>query len=172
MARKVEVYTVTKDDQIVGVFHTADGIAGIHASIKNENLEYDTITQVPIGFVGTVKNNIKEFDTNFEFHPLSKRVADGYVKVPEGHKLKDEKIVPMIKQEKVEAGLDTIDIKMKAVGDDVIPKTEAELVAEGIMIQQEIDDQKQAIEDEKLIYAEMRKMVISNLGNKIKVVKA
>jgi len=44
-------------------------------------------------------------------------------------------------------------------------------IKDKVKTRKQIDDEKQKIEDEKLIYAEIRKMAIDNLGNKLKVVK-
>ena len=170
--RPTEKYIITKDGIIKGIFHTSSGIKGVEDSAVYKNIDYDKIEKVPLEFEGKTRQHINEFDKNYKLKLLSVRVNAGYVTIPEGHKLKDNEIIPMTKQEKVESGLEELDPMYKVIDNDVIPKTEEELIKDGVKTRKQIDDEKQRIADEKLIYEEMRKMAIANLGDKLKVVKA
>jgi len=175
MTHKVEVYSIVKDRVIVAVVHTSNGMDGVLKSCVNQKWEYTEIVKVPVTFEGKKKMSMDEFNADFSIKLLSERVADGYVVLPENHKLDGEKVRPMTLKEKVAEGREEIPDTMKFAEDSedqIIPKTEAELVADGVKTQKEIDDQKQTIEDEKLIAAEIRKMAIATLGSKVKIVKA
>ena len=172
MAYQVEVYTVLKDNKIIAVYHTSDGIEGIHASIHNQGLDHDNIIKVPNDFVGYKGQHIEEFDSNHRLKSLQERVTLGHVELPENHKIENDNFVPMTIEEKVKAGKMEIHNTTKAVGNDIIQKTEEELITEGIKTRLEIDNEKQIIADEILIQAELRKIAIERLGDKVKQVKS
>jgi len=50
-------------------------------------------------------------------------------------------------------------------------KTDADKLAAGKITQQQIDDEKKTRDDEQLIQAEIRRMAIANLGDKLKIIK-
>lgn len=167
---KTEKYIVLKDNIIKGIFHTTGGVKGVENSCIYKNIEYDKIEKIPLEFEGKIRQHKNEFDSKYKLKKLSVRVNDGYVTIPDGYKLENEEIIPMTIEEKVTAGFKVIDIEYKAIGNDIIKKTDAELIKEKIKTQKQIDDEKQIIADEKLIYEEMRKIAIANLGNKLKIV--
>jgi len=50
--------------------------------------------------------HVAEYDADWQLRPLSDRVAEGYVEVPEGHILDGDEIRPMTHEERIAAGLD------------------------------------------------------------------
>jgi len=166
--RMIEKYIVIKDNVIIDFFETSEGIDGVKKSI---NYNYDDIKKVDINSEHKRKTNVDEYEENGKLKKLSKRVADGYVKLPDNVKLENEMVVNKTIEEKVNDGIIEISPLQKAVGNEIIMKTDEELVNEGIKTQKEINDEKQILDDEKLIAEEMRKMVIEKLGDKLKVVK-
>lgn len=176
MAFPIKRYVVLKDGKIIRDYHTSDGIEGIHQSIHNEGLDHDEIIEAPVeNWDIKVDTHKDEYETGWKMKPLSVRVAAGHVKVPENHKLENEKVVPMTVEDKWKAGTHELHPRMKAVGNDVVPKTDAEIVAEGLATQKELDDERQIAEDERIIAEEsakiLRAQAISNAGNKLKKVK-
>jgi len=159
-----EKYIVVKDEIIVGCYETTQGEDGIKKSIGN--IPYDKIQAVNIEGDHRIKTNVNEYDKNGFFNPMSMRVKDGYVILPEGWKLDGEEIVPMTIEEKIIDGLIELNPLMKAIGNNVIPKTDAELIKDKIKTQAQIDAEKAAIEQEKLIQSEIRKMAMERLGLK------
>jgi len=159
-----EKYIVVKDEIIVGCFETSQGIDGIKKSMGN--IPYDIIQAVDIEGYHRIDTNVNEYDKNGVFKLLSQRVKSGYVKLPGDHKLDGEEIVPMTIEEKVWEKLIELDPLMKAIGNNVIPKTDAELIKDKIKTQAQIDAEKAAIEQEKLIQVEIRKMAMERLGLK------
>lgn len=166
---KAEKFIAIKDNIVVGCFETTQGEAGIIKSMGS--IPYDKIQVVDIEGDHRIKTHIDEYDKNHRFKPLSVRVKAGHVKLPEGHKLDGENVVPMMQEEKIKNGLLMLDPLFKAVGNDIIPKTDTELVAERIKTQKQIDDEKKTRDDEQLIQAEIRRMAIANLGDKLKIIK-
>lgn len=165
----IEKYIVVKDKKIIGCFETSQGEAGIIKSMGD--IKYDSMQKVDINGDHRIETHIDEYDGN-KFKPLSMRVKAGHVKLPDGHKLDGETVVTMTIEDKVNAGLIELSPLMKAIGNDVIQKTDAELIVEGIKTQKQIDDEKLIIEEEKLIQAEMRKIAIEQLGNKLTKIKS
>lgn len=76
--------------------------------------------------------NINEYE-NGKLKPLSKRINEGYVEIPEGMKLENDKFIPMTQIEKIKANLEEIPEGMKLESDELIPMTESELVEAGIL---------------------------------------
>jgi hypothetical protein len=172
MAFPIKRYIVLKDGKIIRDYHTADGIEGIHQSIHNEGLDHDEIIEAPVeNWDIKVDTHKEEYETGWKMKPLSVRVANGHFKVPENHKLEGEQIVPMTVEDKWKAGKQDIGARNKAVGNDVIPMTDAELIEKGIATKKQLDDERQVIEEEALIAKEMRKMVIDKLKAEGKISK-
>lgn len=147
--RQTKKFIVLLKNKIVAEYHTADGINAVKKCLKKIN--YDTIEEVPIDVHTRIGKNKKEYDTGWKLKKLSVRVADGYAKIPEGHKLENEKLVPMNLQEKVDAGLIIIPEGMKVENNSFVEMTTTEKVKAGVITQKEAN----AIEKEKLIQEKM-----------------
>jgi hypothetical protein len=57
--------------------------------------------EVPEWFSGLPGNNLKEFDSEWNFLPLSDRIAKGYVKVPKHMKFNGGQLEPLSPVEKL-----------------------------------------------------------------------
>lgn len=166
----IEKYIVVKDNKIIGCFETNQGKNGVLASIKDT--PYDSIEQVDIEGDHRVQTFKDEYNDKHKFKSLKERVSLGRIKIPEGHKLDGENIRAMNLQEKVEAKLIEANPLLVYEGDTTRLKTEEELISTGVKTKKQIDEEKLILEEEKMIQAELRKLAISNLGNKLSKVKA
>lgn len=166
----VKRYVVIKDKKILRDYHTAQGVEGIHSSIQTEGIECDEIKEVPISCKYSVNTDIREYDQNGKLRPLSVRVHEGLVVPPDGCVLDGENIRFMNMEEKVAAGIIQLDPHIKAVGDQFLLKTKEELIADGVKTAEQIMEEEAVEHEENLIQAEMRKIVIQRLGDKLKKV--
>lgn len=110
----------------------------------------DGTINVPDSFIGVVGQNIAEFDENWNILPLSKRFADGYVQAPKGYKIVGEDFIEMTQIEKYQAGIESIPERMKIKNNMLVPMTNEELVAAGMMTQEELDKITKEIEINEL----------------------
>lgn len=147
--RQTKKFIALLKNTIVAEFHTADEIDAVKKSLKK--VQYDTIEEIPIDVHTHIGKNKNEYDRNWKLKKLSERVAGGYVKIPEGHKLENEKFVPMNLQEKVNSGLITIPEGMKIENDNFAPMTPHEKFIEGLITEIEFNN----IKKEKLIQEKM-----------------
>jgi hypothetical protein len=162
---ETEKYVVIKDNKIIRKMHTSQGLTGIKTVLGDT--QYDEIRKIPnVSFDVRTKRDVREYDENWKFHKLSKRVADGFVRIPENHKLDEETIRPMTVQERVDSGIIQIPPRMKVGNDHFVAMSDAEIVLSGQATQKELDDEKKAIQREQLIQQEMRKMAEESLIKK------
>lgn len=162
-----KMYIVLNNNKILRKYYTSKGQSGVISSLEYEGItSYDIIQLVPLDFEGNEGQDIREFDGNFKLKSLSKRISDGYVIVPEGFILQGEEIRAMTLEEKVNSGLITLKSNLKAVGNNIIKKTNTELVVEGIKTQEQIDDEIALAERNALIENEMRDLAIKSLIDK------
>lgn len=162
MKYRTEKYIAIKDHVILRVMQTSDGIDGVKKALGN--MEYDTIEKVPLDSSLQKNRDRREYDDKtYDLRPLSERVASGYVELPTGHKLSGDVVVPMTLEEKVAVGIEPPQPRMKAVGDEWVKMTDAEIIASGQATQKELDDERSAKEREVLIQAEIRKMAEERL---------
>ena len=55
--------------------------------------DYDTILEVPENFETRIGADIKEYDENLKYKSQEQRIIEGFIPVPEGYEIKDEKVV-------------------------------------------------------------------------------
>lgn len=128
------IYIALKDNKIVHVCET-NSEQGIIGSLNYEGITYyDQIQQIPNDyFQGKVGNDVREFNSNFEFLPLSQR--KDYVIIPEGMKIEGEEFVPLTLKEKIDQGLITLSDREKydEVSKQIMSKTVYELAEAGVI---------------------------------------
>ena len=136
----IMIYIVIKNNIIIEIYHTSQGIDGIIKSLQFEQItDYDIIQQVPNDFNGTLGMNIQEFDENWNLLPEEERIIKGFIPPPKGKKIKDGKIVDKSLFEQIHDG----DIKIEPfqIYDETInairTKTEEEILLDtGLTLQQ------------------------------------
>ena len=62
--------------------------------------DYDTILEVPENFETRIGADIKEYDENLKYKSQEQRIIEGFIPVPEGYEIKDEKVVKIKEPEK------------------------------------------------------------------------
>lgn len=98
------IYIAIKDNKIIHVCET-NAEKNVIKSMAYEGIqEYDLIKPINNDyFPGKVGNDIREFDFNYEFLPLSER--KDYITIPEGMKIEGEGFVPMTVKDKIDDGI-------------------------------------------------------------------
>ena len=119
---------------------------------------------VPDSYNGSVGQNIKEFDTDFNLRPLADRYAEGFITLPDNLKLSDDKQSIVLKSdiELMADGLKEIPDKHKLSEDkkSIIPKTLSELVADGEISEDE------AVEEARNIIRELRQEAFAEVDRR------
>ena len=137
------IYIALKDNKIVFVCES-DSEKGVIASLQYEGItDYTEIKTIPNEyFQGKVGNDIREFDSNYEFLPLSQR--KDYIDIPEGKKIEGDEFVDMTLKEKIDSGLIVLSDKEKYDEElkQIRPKTIDELLSDKIITSQEWYDYK------------------------------
>ena len=99
---KAEWYCVVKNNIILEVYHTADGIEGVKQSTQ---LQYDEIKKMPDHFEGTSGLHLNELEGN-KIKPIEQRIIEGYRSIPEGYELKNNQLVEIQKEQNILTGLE------------------------------------------------------------------
>lgn len=164
----IETYIVTKNDIILRVYHTTQGLEGIKKSLKFENVnDYDEIKKVTNEFEGYTGLNINEINENGKLKPLEQRIIEGYVALPKGFKIVDNKLVEKTLKEKIDDG--DIVLSENEIYDEkqniIRPKTPEEMYSpeelEKMRLEQMIQEEMQRI---------IRQQAIDNLVKAGKIV--
>lgn len=128
------IYIALKDNKIIHICET-NSEQGIIGSLNYEGItDYNQIESIPNDyFQGKVGNDVREFDSNYEFLPLSQR--KDYVTIPEGKKIEGNEFVDMTVKEKIDQGLITLSDREKydEASKQIIPKTVYELAEAGVI---------------------------------------
>ena len=96
---------------------------------------------VPRDFQGVVGQRVSELDANWHLRPVSELIADGLVTPPEGQKINATRdgFDPLTRVERITAGLDKLPSEMKIESGELVPKTQEELLAEGVITPADYD---------------------------------
>jgi len=120
------MFAVVENNQITGIY------CGNKSALGNAQ----TI-DVPDDFTGIVGQNLGEFDEQFRVHPLSKRVADGYVVIPRELKLVGEDVIPKDPLERCVEGIDPVPEGKKLVDGQLVDLAYEEFVQAGLKTEEE-----------------------------------
>jgi len=104
------IYIALKNNKIIFICET-NSEQGVIDSLKYENIiDYDQIQQIPNEyFQGKIGNDIREFDSNYEFLPLQER--KDFVTIPEGKKIENNKFVDVTLKEQIDTGIKILEPK-------------------------------------------------------------
>lgn len=164
----METYAVFKDNIIVRVYETTQGLRGIYQSLAYEGIsDYDTIKLVPNGYEGVVGMNIHELDENGRLRPEEERIVEGYLPVPKGKKIQDGRVVDKTLQEQIADG-DVV------VGDDYIYDSKQDIIRPKTPEEMYTPEELEKMRIEQMIQEEMQRIIkqqaIDNLVKAGKIV--
>ena len=113
-------YAIIHDDQVTRVVNSDSNVAAL-----KKLYNADAVRPVPpeYTFTGCVRS--VDWDT-YTIRPLSVRVAEGLVDIPEGSILDGETVRPMTRVERIEAGLDELPDGMKIADGALVTMTRDE----------------------------------------------
>jgi hypothetical protein len=156
MARfQTEKYAVIKDNKIIRVYHTTQGLAGVKASLQYEKLISDEIRLFKDEQYSKGRD-IREYDSKGQLLPVEVRIIEGYILCPEGKKVKDKQIVDKTVSEKIRDG------ELKVGPYEIYD--EAKQIIRGKTREELYTPEEIAAQDEEtLIQAEMRAIAIERL---------
>jgi len=166
---RAERWLVMKGDVIVKSYTTSQGKPGVLQSLKNQRIfedSYDRIILVDRNHEGKPKRNINEYTNKGVERPLWMRVKDGYATLPPHQKLDGETIREKTLKEKIDDGVTEVPqgSKYDAAADAIVPMTEAERLAAGLITQAQFDE----IRKERLIAEEMQKILREQAEDRLK----
>ena len=159
----IEKYAILKEKKIIKVFVTADGMHGVAMSLANEKItDFDKIEMIGIDHEWKRGYHTDEYDDKGVIKTDVERMILGRLDVPKGMKLIDDKLVEKTTEEKVRDGVIKLSDyeKLDSATKEIRQKTEAELISDGVLTQEQVDQQKLEIE----IQAELRLMAIERIN--------
>jgi hypothetical protein len=111
MKYKSETYVVIKGNEILRVYKTAQGMAGIISSLAHENItEYDEIRKYPNFFEGKVGQDIRSYSSKGKLRNESDLIKEGLkepgvMSAEERNKLIQTEIYKMAEERLIASGV-------------------------------------------------------------------
>lgn len=172
MPHKTETWIVLKDKKILRVYKTSQGEPGIIASLKYEGItDFDERRKVTDFFEGVKGMDIRELTTKGKLRPLVDRIKEGYRPLDPNYKIEKDEIVEKTLKEKIDDGLVQVDAFQvyDEETQELRPKTQDELLRDGLITQAQIDAQERArlIQEEITKIAEERLIASGKIAAKV-----
>jgi hypothetical protein len=114
----IQTYAIVKDNQILAVYETADGLSGVIAAARNEGIHDGEPMELPIGFAGVVGSDLREYAPDGHLRPLEERIAEGLVVIPERYVFKEGRIQRKTDFELMRDKIEPVPEGMKLVEDE------------------------------------------------------
>ena len=109
MPFKTETYVVIRNNTILRVYKTSQGMDGVRKSLAYEKItNYSDIRKYPNYFEGRTKEDIRCYSSKGKRRDEVTLVKEGLVKLQPHQKLQDNKIVEKSVKEKIDDGLITV----------------------------------------------------------------
>lgn len=160
---EVKKFIVIRNDIIIGVYVTSDGIDGARKSLYD--IFYDSIVEVPVDAEINQARSVKEYDEKWELRPYKDRISDGLVCVPYGYVFADGELRKMTLTEEVKAGITKIPEGTKIENETFVQMSDDEMMEAGLIKKEQIE----ARNDEKLIFNKMYEMAREELRKEGKI---
>ncbi|HRZ27146.1 MAG TPA: hypothetical protein P5295_10090 [Spirochaetota bacterium] len=117
---KLQSYCVIKNNKIIRVYETTQGVDGIKASLKAESIDdFDSITEIPSDTAIQQGEDIRSYDENHQLRPLQDRIDDEIIVVGNDEKIVDGTIVKKSIFELIRDGIEKCPAGMKIETIDV-----------------------------------------------------